>query len=88
MDFNRACIAAKDYFLQHFGLDGLAVASETNNFWFFSGGINAKERIGSTILSISKVDGTLSVVNMLMEDGFEQVKISTPVQIPLEYIAH
>lgn len=87
MDFNQACIKAMDYFKLHLNLEGLSAASEGEESWFFSGGSNAKERIGSTIIAINKVNGEVRVVDMLSGAEFEKVRLSKPVAVYPEYLA-
>lgn len=85
-NFSDACLIAYNYFKQQLGLDGIAVATENPDYWFFSGGNTAAAaQIGVEIISVSKADGHMAYVDFLSDEGYETVKASSPLTVPAEF---
>ncbi len=87
MYYIQACNLAKEYFLKHLGSKGLAIVTENTKKWFFSPANNGSGVIGNVIISISKENGNIQLVDMLSDEGFEEVQCSTIIDIPLEFKA-
>lgn len=85
MNYKEACKKAYHYFKDQLNITGLSTATEDDERWFFSAGKNSAELIGNTIISISKSTGTLDLVDILSDDGFEMLKVSKNIDIPKEF---
>ena len=82
MEFSKACETAFNYFKKELGIEGLSTITESDTDWFFS---CEHDRIGSTIISISKADGQMEFVDILSDEGYELLKSSKIVEIPPNY---
>ena len=87
MEYRQACNLASEYFSKCLGRKDLAVATENTDKWFFSPGGNGATAIGQVIVCVSKVNGSLQLVDMLSDEGFEELQNSTIVEIPEEFQA-
>lgn len=85
IDYIIACSKAHEYFHQKLNIEGLSTATENEDSWFFSGGKNSREAVGNTIISVNKTTGKISVVDMLSDEGYEALKKSVVVDIPVEF---
>lgn len=82
MEFSKACETAFNYFKKELGIEGLSTITESDTDWFFS---CEHDRIGSTIISISKADGQMEFVDILSDEGYELLKSSKIVETPPNY---
>lgn len=82
MEFLKACETAFYYFKKELGIEGLSTITENDTDWFFS---CEHDRIGSTIISISKADGQIAWVDILSDEGYETLKSSKRIETPADY---
>lgn len=87
VDYIAACSKAHEYFHKRLNIEGISTATENADSWFFSGGLNSRETIGNTVISVDKASGMLTIVDMLSDEGYEALKKSVVVDIPVEYKA-
>lgn len=81
MKFEDACVLALEYFENNVKLYGLAAASEDNNYWYFSGGKDGKNLIGNIVISISKNDGKIEIVDILLDEVYERLSKSKVIEL-------
>lgn len=86
INFYEACTAAKQYFKEKLNIDGLAKATENDTAWFFRGGDPQLTPIGSVIVSVSKQDGAIDLVDVLTKEEFEMIRKTTIVAVPQEFM--
>lgn len=82
MEFLKACETAFNYFKKELGIEGLSAITENDADWFFS---CEHDRIGSTIISISKSDGKMGFVDILSDEGYEILKNSVKIETPANF---
>lgn len=82
MDFSKACETAFNYFKKELGIEGLSAITEDDTSWSFS---CEHDRIGSTIISISKAEGKMDYVDILSDEGYEILRKSKKVEVPEKF---
>ena len=88
IDFAHACEKAIDFFEKNKGLHGLANATESDEEWFFTAGVDPGKAIGNLVVSVNKASGAVAVVDLLSKVGFDRVRNSVVRSIPDEYRAN
>ena len=83
MDFLSACETAYNFFKKELGIEGLSIITENDTDWFFS---CEHDRIGNTIISVSKADGQTGFVDILSDEGYETLKRSRRIETPAKYL--
>ena len=73
---------AKSYFRDNLGKDSVSKASMNEEFWFFIAGESNRDAIGNVVISISKQDGEIALIDILSDEGFRLIKATTPVDLP------
>ena len=82
MNFSKACETAFNYFKKELGIEGLSAITEDDTNWFFS---CEHDRIGSTIISVSKAEGKMDFVDILSDEGYEILRKSKKVEVPEKF---
>ena len=73
---------AKSYFRNNLGKDNISKAAMSEEAWFFISGEPNRDTIGHVVISISRQDGEIALIDLLSEEGFGLIKATTPVDLP------
>ena len=72
---------AKSYFCDNLGKDSISRAAMNEEFWFFISGEPNRDAIGNVVISISKQDGKIALIDLLSDEGFDLIKATTPIDL-------
>ena len=86
IDYLKACEAASEYFYDKMNIKGLSKALENPDYWFFCGGVPGRMVIGNLIISVSKENGSVEIVEMPSKANREMLKKAWEIKIPETYI--
>lgn len=78
----EAYALAKSYFRNNLGKDNISKAAMSEESWFFISGEANRDTIGNVVISISRQDGEVALIDLLSEEGFGLIKATTPVNLP------
>ena len=79
--FEKACVIALEYYKQNRGIDSLAKALDGDDFWYFIGGKPGAMRVGGTVISVRKSDGSVGVVDLPSKENFALLRKATPIEL-------
>lgn len=73
---------AKKYFATNLGKGSIAKATMSDEAWFFISGEPNRESIGNAVISVDKQNGAVVLIDFLSDEGFAQIKTTTPIELP------
>ena len=73
---------AKGYFRNNLGKDSISKAAMSEEAGFFISGESNRDAIGNVVISISRQDGEIALIDLLSDEGFGLIKATTPVDLP------